>query len=69
LEQVNDAAVKAAMAADAGEVLAAQILQLRQCIDLLSAQMRAAHSKDLVDNLRAKQHLQGRERQPRLIGC
>lgn len=55
------------MAAEPGEVLAVQVLKLRQYVDVLSGQMRGESSKDLIDNLRAKQQLHGRERQPRMM--
>lgn len=62
--QANSVAVQDAAATGRGEVLAVQVLRLRLCVDAMSAQLRNAHSKDLVDNLKAKQALQGRDRLP-----
>lgn len=60
-------AVQDAAATGLPQVLALQVLRLRHCVDAMSAQLRGAHSKDLVDNLRAKQALQGRDRRPRMV--
>jgi hypothetical protein len=65
--QANHMAVQDAAASVPSQVLALQVLRLRQCVDAMSAQLRALHSKDLVDNLRAKQSLQGRDRRPRMV--
>jgi outer membrane murein-binding lipoprotein Lpp len=65
--QANYVAVQDAVATGASQVLALQVLRLRQSVEAMSAQLRAAHSKDLVDNLRAKQALQGKDRQPRVV--
>lgn len=64
--QANYVAVQDAVATGASQVLAVQVLRLRQSVEAMSAQLRAAHSKDLVDNLRAKQALQGKDRQPQV---
>lgn len=60
-------AVQDAAASAPSQVLALQVLRLRQSVDAMSGALRALHSKDLVDNLRAKQSLQGRERRPRAV--
>jgi hypothetical protein len=65
--QANCAAVQDGAASGPGQVLALQVLRLRLCVDAMSAQLRTAHSKDLIDNLKAKQALQGRDRQPRMV--
>ncbi len=65
--QANHVAVQDAAASVPSQMLALQVLRLRQCVDAMSAQLRALHSKDLVDNLRAKQALQGRDRRPRTM--
>lgn len=64
LLQANSVAVADAAASGRGEVLAVQVLRLRVCVDAMSAQLRNQHSKDFVDNLKAKQALQGRDRRP-----
>lgn len=64
--QANSLAVQAA-AHHLADVLAVQVMQLCQCLDSLSSQLRA---KDNVDRLKAKQQLRGRQRQARLtLGC
>jgi hypothetical protein len=60
--QANSLAVQAA-APQFADVLAVQVMQLCQCLDSLSSQLRA---KDNVDRLKAKQQLRGRQRQARL---
>lgn len=66
--QANSTAVAAA--SDRYEVLAVQILQLRQYLDLVSGQLRSdASNKDLIDKLKAKQQLRGRDRQAHLLAC
>jgi hypothetical protein len=67
--QANTAAVEAVSGPAASEVLALQVLQLRRLVDVLSAQMQAERSRDVVDSLKAKQILRGREREPRVLGC
>ncbi|WIA38614.1 hypothetical protein OEZ86_001924 [Tetradesmus obliquus] len=65
-QQANSLAVQAA-AHQLADVLAVQVMQLCQCLDSLSSQLRA---KDNVDRLKAKQQLRGRQRQARLtLGC
>lgn len=61
--QANSLAVQAARA-HPDEVLAVQVKQVCQVLDLLAGQVRA---KDHVDRLRAKQQLRGKERQARLM--
>jgi hypothetical protein len=64
LLQANSVAVQDSAATGRGEMLAVQVLRLRLYVDAMSSQLRNQHSKDLVDNLKAKQALQGRDRLP-----
>jgi hypothetical protein len=61
--QANSVAIQAA-GCQLRDVLAVQVMQLCQCLDSLSSQLRA---KDNVDKLKAKQQLRGRQRQARLM--
>lgn len=64
--QANALAVQAARTCPT-EVLAVQLLQLRQCVDALYGQLRSAGAAhDPIERLRAKQQLRGRERQARM---
>jgi hypothetical protein len=65
--QVNTHAVRAAQGL---ELLPVQVMMLRCCIDSLSNQLRADTAKDLVDRLRARQQLRGKDRQSHMmLGC
>jgi hypothetical protein len=61
--QANSVAIQAS-GCQLRDVLAVQVMQLCQCLDSLSSQLRA---KDTVDKLKAKQQLRGRQRQARLM--